>query len=297
MNDFKRFWKNVCKTESCWVWTGATTHNGCGWEHTSNYHWKDMEPCLMGWVYLPSCPSCRSSLERVGDYSRHNICLNGKQCVTSKKTRIGRKSSRPASGMVCCMMRQSGTTSEHSTGDHGVEEWISSLPDGLVSRGGVEQVISRAPTMNAICGRKPFASFEKSGPGSSCWRTSQKSLYTDTQIQFSGTWPRAGMVCRVTAYQLPPLVPFIREIDFGLWPTPCARDYKGTSSQGRRRNDPSPDTLPDAIAQILGIPLDQSGVVDPTFTEKLMLLPTMWSDLSPLGLPRFRLWLRSHGGS
>ena len=251
----------------------------------------------MAWHYLPELldsGNSHSSRDAVGVYLEQG-CSDGYPSVLWKKSRTDERCCSAGSGTACFPCSQSGTTCEPSTGNRGVEKWISSQPVSLVNRGLSGQENSRAPVMNGICGRTPFASLEKSGPGSSCWRTLQKSLFTDTQIQFSGTWPRAGIVCRGTAYRLPPLVPIIREIDFGLWPTPCARDYKGTSAQGRRRNNPSPDTLPDAIAQILGIPLDQSGVVDPIFTERLMLLPTMWSALNPLALPKYQQWLEQHG--
>ena len=44
-------------------------------------------------------------------------------------------------------------------------------------------------------------------------------------------------------------MPRTDETEFGLWPTPAARDYKGKSGQGRQERKGHPtDTLPNAVA-------------------------------------------------
>ncbi len=54
---------------------------------------------------------------------------------------------------------------------------------------------------------------------SSSWRTSQYSL-VEGLTEFSGTWPRSGMMRNGIAYQLPPLAPLTSATESGLWPTP-----------------------------------------------------------------------------
>ena len=57
---------------------------------------------------------------------------------------------------------------------------------------------------------------------SSSWRTSQRSLIEDW-TEFSGTWPRSGLMRNGTAYRLPPLAPLTDAIASGSWPTPTVK--------------------------------------------------------------------------
>jgi hypothetical protein len=61
-----------------------------------------------------------------------------------------------------------------------------------------------------------FASFD---PATSSWRTSQLSVL-GASTEFSGTWPRAGLMRSGTAYRLQPLVRLTRGTASGLLPTP-----------------------------------------------------------------------------
>lgn len=61
----------------------------------------------------------------------------------------------------------------------------------------------------------------------SSWKTSQTSLLESADaglLPSSVTWPRSGMMCSGTVFQLPPLAPFIGEIGYGLLPTPLKSD-------------------------------------------------------------------------
>jgi hypothetical protein len=74
-----------------------------------------------------------------------------------------------------------------------------------------------------------LASFD---PNSFSWKTSQHFL-DEGLTEFSGTWPRSGMMQSGIAYQLPPLVPLTDEIASGLWPTPTVNgnyNRKGASA-------------------------------------------------------------------
>jgi len=74
-------------------------------------------------------------------------------------------------------------------------------------------------------------SLAKFGPNGACWRMCQDSfqMMLDGSLEeFSGTWPRSGMMLSGTVYQLPPLVQIIAETESGFWPTPC-KDGNGGS--------------------------------------------------------------------
>ena len=88
-----------------------------------------------------------------------------------------------------------------------------------------------------------LASFDHA---TSSWKTSQRCLVEDLAM-FSEAWPRSGMMRSGTAYRLPPLAPLTDATEFGLWPTPNARQKGGGEyqdpakilarwSQGRQRN-------------------------------------------------------------
>lgn len=73
---------------------------------------------------------------------------------------------------------------------------------------------------------KSSVSLAKFDPDSLSWRTSQLCL-TGGLTEFSGNWPRSGLMLNGTAYQLPPLVPRTSGIGCGLspmWPTPTSAD-------------------------------------------------------------------------
>lgn len=87
----------------------------------------------------------------------------------------------------------------------------------------------------------------------------------------------------------------------GSWPTPKARDWRsgGTNPAGvqaridRRKNQGVID-LPDAACLRLWRP-GLTGLLNPSFSEKLMGWPPEWTDLKPLETARFQQWLHSHG--
>ena len=84
-----------------------------------------------------------------------------------------------------------------------------------------------------VCGRNMPESFALFDPDSSSWKTSQRCLFGGL-IEFSATWPRAGMTRSGIAFRLRPLVRLTDATAFSSWPTPraadCQRgpDYGGT---------------------------------------------------------------------
>ena len=90
--------------------------------------------------------------------------------------------------------------------------------DNLVSTG---SVVDCGPNVPVYLG-----SFDPNTPS---LKTSQTCLTESGEIglsEFSGTFPRSGMMRSGTVYQLPRLAPTITEIGSGLWPTPRAKEAK-----------------------------------------------------------------------
>lgn len=80
----------------------------------------------------------------------------------------------------------------------------------------------------ADCGLSTPASFAFYVPDSSSWRTSQLCLLGGW-VEFSATWPRAGMTRNGTSFRLPPLVPRTSASGCSLLPTPTANDAKNNT--------------------------------------------------------------------
>lgn len=87
----------------------------------------------------------------------------------------------------------------------------------------VEKVLT---AHEAGCGSTSIGLFANYDQTSSSWRTLQLCLDGGSE-EFSGAWPRSGMMLNGTAYQLPTLVPDNFGTEFGLWPTPNATTFKG----------------------------------------------------------------------
>jgi len=91
-----------------------------------------------------------------------------------------------------------------------------------------------------------------------------------------------------------------------MWPSPRATD--GSKGGPNQRGSKGDLTLPSAAAQWPTPTRDRwdglqshgvnaiSGQLNPTWVEWLMGWPLGWTDLRPLGMDRFQLWLQQHGG-
>jgi hypothetical protein len=67
------------------------------------------------------------------------------------------------------------------------------------------------------------------------------------------------------------------------YPTPAARDWKdGNHPAERARNTPP-------------LAVHAGGQLNPTWVEWLMAWPLGWTDLKPLAMDKYHLWLLKHG--
>lgn len=127
-------------------------------------------------------------------------------------------------------------------------------------------------------------------PDTPSLKTSETCLVESKELglsEFSGTFPRSGMMRSGTVYQLPNLARTITEIGSGSfatqnrkWPTPSTRDYKGGYIGGRIRNGKvSWDTL-DVAVQHTDNQEKTNGTLNPTWVEWLMGFPLGHTDLN-----------------
>ena len=120
-------------------------------------------------------------------------------------------------------------------------------------------------------------------PDTPSLKTSQTCLMESGEIglsEFSGTFPRSGMMRSGTVYQLPQLAPTITEIGSGYWRTPAsANGSQGPKSkefyEHCRKTGQSTVTLVDEARHHS----QGSGTLNPTWVEWLMGFPLGHTDL------------------
>jgi hypothetical protein len=159
--------------------------------------------------------------------------------------------------------------------------------DSLTSSAGASPVRTSVPrpmTLRELMASDPGygatspVSLAKYDPASRSWRTSPHSGSADSG-EFSETWPRSGMTRNGIAYRLPSLVPLIRGIGSGLWPTP--RKCSGKQSSGINRAD---------FYRAMGFSRSSTtkggetrsppgGPLNPAWVEWFMGYPIGWTDL------------------
>lgn len=233
-------------------------------------------------------------LPELAEDCSERTCSDGGPSAPWKKSRTAEKCCSDANGTVCFPCSQSGTTSEHSTADRGVELWMSSLRGSRASRSRPQEE-NAGPTTKEICGQTLSESFAKWDRDGACWRTYQRCLLTNTLIPFSETWPRAGLIADGIAFRRPRSVPESFVTEFGLlhpperWTSPTA-SIRGVSRDLRQRSDGGMRTLQSDLAT-----MGERGPENPEWTEWLMGFPIGWTDVCRLEMPKFQQWCEQHG--
>jgi hypothetical protein len=230
-------------------------------------------------------------------------------------------------------LSRSGTTFAPLTDDRG-EDVLTWFLAGFPAKTSVAPERALESTENDLeCGWKWHGSFAKWHPATSSWKTRQCSLLAGLD-EFSETWPRWGSmqdgecleqkipsgilairsritsvsVCGFTERVPTPTVcgnynrkGASKTSGDGLathckrYPTPQASDNRDRGNLGsgaiqRRKEKGKQIGLSQSVS-------DQSGALNPQWTEWLMGWPIEWTDLEPLETARFQAWLRSHGES
>jgi len=102
--------------------------------------------------------------------------------------------------------------------------------------------------------RTPFAYYD---PATSCWRTSQGTLFEDSD-RYSETWPRSGMTRAGCAYELPtPALPTAGNVSSSLLGTPRVSMALGP---GRWEQNGTRGRIESQVDQLLKTPTAQLAV-------------------------------------
>jgi len=165
----------------------------------------------MGWIYLPVQVS-----DRLPSNIRSQIT---EPAAMSKMTRTARRFLSLASRTDCLTMLLSGTMSEHSMVQSGVERWILSLEDSPANLFLWLDNGKGKPT-SEIYGRTQLESLARYDPATHSLKTPQGCLALDTLKPSSVTLPKSGMILNGMLLVRPTWVPTTEGNDSGYWPTP-----------------------------------------------------------------------------
>ena len=187
-----------------------------------------------------------------------------------------------------CHRSQFGMISQHSHRRNGraILTWF--LEDSLVKISVLQEEEKDCKEQGVVFGIPCSPAFAQFDPKSFSWKTSQPSLLGDWET-FCQTFPKWGIMHYGRLYRLKTWVPSINEKEFGLWPTPTATDFNGSSY--RTAVEHGKRTLREVLALIFG---KKYGFIsrpsptiypNPLFLERIMGYPIGWTELRELEIP------------
>jgi len=195
--------------------------------------------------------------------------------------------------MEFCRRSPSGMTCKPLTADRGEELLTSYLEASLVR---TCHRLEKEPVLmeqDQDFGKKWRGWLAKYDPDTFLWRTAQCSLITDLG-EFLEIYPTSGSMRDGLLWEQKKLEHNTIETEYGLLPTPTARDFNGHTITKKR-----PKGFNKVLPNVFKIEFQLQGQCypHPTFSEDLMLWPVGWTDLKPLEMDKYRLWQQQHGGS
>jgi hypothetical protein len=209
---------------------------------------------------------------------------------------------------------QSGTTCGPLTECNGAGMSMSLVEDSHVRTSAQLERERESPEQSPVCGWKWRALLVRYDLDLSLWKT-QTCLFPEVLPWSSVTLPTWGMMHDGECWERIMSELPIRDIGFGLWPTPVADGDRTTNyAQGGTslvavRNWPTPtvtgnhnrkgaskdsgDGLATAVRN--RTTMVDGGTLNPMWVEWLMGWPVGWTDCDALEMDRFRQWFDSHG--
>jgi hypothetical protein len=213
-----------------------------------------------------------------------------------------------------CQSSQSGTMSAPLKEYLGEGKLISSAVDSLAKTSHVLEKVQELKGNEAVCGNTWRELLVKFDLNTLSWKTHQ-CLWDEDLAPSSLTLPKWGMMQSGALLEriMSPLL--TNETESGLWPTPCTNGINGGSNSRKAAKKrgmwPTPQANEDAagtpngnMQKMLGNHPDirgttpeewVGGTLNPTWVEWLMGWVIGWTDLKPLEMDKFVLWLNSHG--
>ncbi len=240
------------------------------------------------------------------------ICYSGTdQSAQSKSTHSAKRSCKQGKKMDASLGFQSLMMSKNSMENPG-EDWLTLLMQDFHASHIQQSENEQVQMMTKTYGQIPLESFAKWHPDSHCWKTCQGFFTLTISAKSSETWQARGTMQNGMLYQLPKWALHTKEKGCGSSPT---KTIGTPTAQNRTRSEQwrtGASTLAEIIADILNhggvmmpkIPSEkiayqsstqiQPTKLNPEFSCWLMGWPTTWTNLQPLGMDKFQLWLRQH---
>jgi len=123
-----------------------------------------------------------------------------------------------------------GMTYKPLTADLGEELLTSYLAAFHAKTSAPQEKAQESTEQGQECGSTWPESLARYDPDTSMWRT-PPSLLNEESTEFSGTWPRWGLMQGGVSYQQQPSVPHTKGTESGLWRTPQTADAKSSRIQ------------------------------------------------------------------
>jgi hypothetical protein len=190
---------------------------------------------------------------------------------------------------------QYGMTSRLLTDANGVEQLMWYQGDSPVKTYLRQEKEEELKENDLDCGPKCHESLAKYSRASRSWKTAQCSLFGGL-TEFSGIWPRWGMMQDGELSVLKMQERHTQENGFGWLPTPRASMWKNRKwwncfykKEPKGNLEELPVFMPTQFSHLAGKP------INPEWLEWVMGWPVGWSDQSALETDRFRQWQNWHG--
>ena len=211
--------------------------------------------------------------------------------VLSRLNLTAGKSYSKGSGTESCQSSQFGAMSAPSTELRGEEKSMSSQGVFLAKTsqslgGGLELKANEADS-----GQKWPESLAKYDHDSRSWRTAQCLLF-EVLGESLETFPNWGMMRGGECWGLDISADHICEKEYGYLPTPNAGMFRNHNYNKdlciKRSKKHQTDICMHSI-------MYWNGPIKIEFLEGMMGWPLMWTELKPLEMDKFHLWLQQHG--
>ena|SRR5882672_898025 len=205
--------------------------------------------------------------------------IEGKSCFNGNETES-------------CQSSQFGMTCEHFMETRGVEKLMLSAEVSPVRTLAFLETVQVSKGSEVLYGKKWPESFAKLDLETCLWKTPQCLLFADLE-QSLEIWPRWGMMHSGECFHAEMLVEFIYEnVSSFTVPTIGKNEFRGSS---HKRFLDSPAFHGAKMSEGLRTCEDDPIYLNPCFAELTMDWPLGWTDLQPLEMAKFQVWLNSHG--
>jgi hypothetical protein len=226
----------------------------------------------MSWLY---------SQALVGEYLGANS-LDGEQSVQSNGKPIQLAYCAPDKMTDFSRLSRFGMTFKPLTESRG-EELLTLYLEGFLAK--TSQQREQEPDLmgqDRGFGKKWQGWLAKYDQDSCSWKTAQCSLITDS-VECLETYPTSGLMRDGLLWEQTRLALNTTETEYGLLPTPTARDFNGHTITKKR-----PKGFNKVLPNVFKLEFQLHGQCypHPTFSEGLMLWPIGWTDLKPLAMDK-----------